>query len=65
MQSDEERRMTIERLEDEMLAAAGALDFERAAKLRDQMLSLKGDKPMATAEKSRLGRRGKQRKLKK
>ena len=65
MQSDEERRMTIERLEDEMLAAAGALDFERAAKLRDQMLSLKGDKPMATAEKSRLGRRGKPRKLKK
>ena len=65
MQSDEERRMTIERLEDEMLAAAGSLDFERAAKLRDQMLSLKGDKPMATAEKSRLGRRGKPRKLKK
>jgi excinuclease ABC subunit B len=65
MQSDEERRMTIERLEDEMLAAAGALDFERAAKLRDQMLSLKGDKSMATAEKSRLGRRGKARKLKK
>ena len=65
MQSDEERRMTIERLEDEMLAAAGALDFERAAKLRDQMLSLKGDKPMATAEKSRLGRRGKPRILKK
>ena len=65
MQSDEERRMTIERLEDEMLAAAGALDFERAAKVRDQMLSLKGDKPMATAEKSRLGRRGKPRKLKK
>ncbi len=65
MQSDEERRMTIERLEDEMLAAAGALDFERAAKIRDQMLALKGDKPMATAEKSRLGRRGKLRQLKK
>ena len=64
MEDDEERRLTIERLEDEMLAAAGALDFERAAKLRDQMLSLKGDKPMATAEKSRLGRRGKPRKLK-
>jgi excinuclease ABC subunit B len=55
---DEERRMAIERLEDEMLAAAGALDFEKAARLRDRMLALRGDKPMATAEKSRLGRRG-------
>jgi len=64
-QSDEEKRMTIERLEDEMLAAAGALDFERAAKIRDQMLALKGEGPMATNEKSRLGRRGKPRKLKK
>ena len=65
MQSDEEKRLTIERLEDEMLAAAGALDFERAAKVRDQMLALKGEKPMATQEKSRLGRRGKPRALKK
>jgi excinuclease ABC subunit B len=65
LQSDEEKRMTIERLEDEMLAAAGAMDFERAAKIRDQMLALRGDKPMATNEKSRLGRRGKPRKLKK
>ena len=65
LQSDEEKRMTIERLEDEMLAAAGALDFERAAKKRDQMLAIRGDKPMATNEKSRLGRRGKPRKLKK
>jgi len=65
MQSDEEKRLTIERLEDEMLAAAGALDFERAAKVRDQMLSLKGEKSMATQEKSRLGRRGRPRALKK
>ena len=65
MQSDEEKRLTIERLEDEMLSAAGALDFERAAKIRDQMLSLKGEKSMATQEKSRLGRRGKPRALKK
>ena len=65
IQTDEEKRLTIERLEDEMLAAAGALDFERAAKVRDQMLALKGDKSMATQEKSRLGRRGKPRKLKK
>ena len=48
-----------------VLAAAGALDFERAAKIRDQMLALKGEGPMATNEKSRLGRRGRPRKLKK
>ncbi len=60
---DEERRLALERLEDEM-RAAGALDFERAAKLRDQMLSLRGEKPMATSERSRLGRRGGARRLK-
>ena len=54
---EEERRMAIDRLEEQMLAAAGDLDFERAAKLRDQMLSLKGEKAMATGEKSRFGRR--------
>jgi len=63
--SDEEARLTIQRLEDEMLAAAGALDFERAARIRDQMLALRGEKPMATGEKSRFTRRGKPRKLKK
>ena len=42
---------------DEMLAAAGNLDFEKAAKLRDQMLALRGEKPLATNEKSRLTRR--------
>ena len=54
---EEERRMAIDRLEEQMLSAAGDLDFERAAKLRDQMLALKGEKAMATAEKSRFGRR--------
>jgi excinuclease ABC subunit B len=65
MLTDEEKQLTIERLEDDMLSAAGSLDFERAARLRDQLLSLRGDKSMATQEKSRLGRRGKPRRLKK
>ena len=54
---DEEKRMAIERLEESMLAAAADLDFETAAKLRDQMLALKGEKTMATGEKSYRGRR--------
>ena len=54
---DEEKRMAIERLEERMLAAAADLDFETAAKLRVQMLALKGEKTMATGEKSYRGRR--------
>ncbi len=53
----EEKQMAIERLEERMLAAAANLDFEEAAKLRDQMLALKGEKTMATNEKSRRARR--------
>jgi len=56
---EEEKRMAIEKLEERMLAAAADLDFEAAAKLRDQMLELKGEKTMATNEKSRRGRRKK------
>ena len=36
---------------------AADLDFETAAKLRDQMLALRGEKTMATGEKSYRGRR--------
>ena len=54
---DTERRLAIENLEERMLAAAEQLDFETAAKLRDQMLALKGEKPMATNEKSKRGKR--------
>ena len=54
---EEERRMAIDRLEEEMLAAAGNLDFEKAAKLRDKMLELKGEKVMSSKEKSRQSRR--------
>ena len=39
------------------LAAANDLDFEKAARLRDQMLALKGEKTMSSGEKSRQARR--------
>ncbi|MBE5772989.1 MAG: excinuclease ABC subunit UvrB [Clostridiales bacterium] len=54
---EEERRMAIERIEEMMLQAAGNLDFEKAAKLRDEMLALKGEKVQSSQEKSRFGRR--------
>ena len=53
--------MALDRLEEQMLAAAGNLDFERAAKLRDQFLAMKGEKPMVSQEKSRQTRRKKSR----
>ena len=55
--TDIEKQMAIEQIEDEMLAAAANLDFEKAAKLRDQMLALKGEKPAETNEKSRQARK--------
>ena len=58
---EEERLMAIEQLEERMLAAAADLDFEAAAKIRDQMLALKGEKPMATNEKSYRARRRRER----
>ena len=54
---EEERQMAIDRLEEMMLAAANSLDFEKAARLRDQMLELKGEKVMTSGEKSRKTRR--------
>ena len=58
---EEERMMAIERIEEMMLAAANNLDFEKAAKLRDQMLELKGEKVMSLGEKSRKTRRKRER----
>ena len=54
---EDEKRMAIERLEELMLQAANNLDFEKAAKYRDQMLALKGEKVMASGEQSRQRRR--------
>jgi len=58
---EEERQMAIDRIEEMMLAAANNLDFEKAAKLRDQMLELKGEKVMSSGEKSRKTRRKRER----
>ena len=55
--SDEEKQLAIDSLEERMLAAAADLDFEKAAKLRDELLELKGEKVMTTNEKSNRGRR--------
>ena len=41
----EEKRMLATQLEDQMLTAAAELDFEKAAKLRDELLRLRGDRP--------------------
>ena len=41
----------------ELAQAANNLDFEKAAKYRDQMLALKGEKVMASNEQSRQKRR--------
>ncbi len=54
---DQERRMAIDSLEEQMLAAAAQLDFERAARLRDEMLQLKGEKIDASGERSHRARR--------
>ncbi len=58
--SEEEKQATIARLEESMLEAAERLDFEKAARLRDQLLALRGEAPMESAEKSRKKRRTRQ-----
>ena len=42
--NEEERAVLMRTLEQQMLAAAGELEFEKAAQLRDQLLALRGEK---------------------
>jgi excinuclease ABC subunit B len=56
---DAERAAVIAELEDEMLAAARALEFERAAHLRDQIALLRGEKKRGA--RKRAASRGKNR----
>ena len=42
--SEEERQALLKSVEDQMLSAAKDLDFEKAAKLRDELFSLQGKK---------------------
>ena len=50
---DDEKAEWIKQLEDQMLTAASALDFEKAAKLRDQLFAIRGDTPMDKHQPSR------------
>lgn len=43
--AEDEKSELIRSLEDQMLTAASELDFEKAAKLRDQLFAVRGDKP--------------------
>ncbi|MBQ6950929.1 MAG: excinuclease ABC subunit UvrB [Clostridia bacterium] len=44
--ADDEKDAWIKQLEEQMLTAATALDFEKAAKLRDQLFAIRGDAPI-------------------
>ena len=52
MEADEKDEW-IKQLEDQMLTAASELDFEKAAKLRDQLFALRGDTPIDKHQPSR------------
>ena len=51
--ADDEKNEWIKQLEDQMLTAASALDFEKAAKLRDQLFAIRGDTPVTKHQPSR------------
>ncbi|NQT20044.1 MAG: UvrB/UvrC motif-containing protein, partial [Planctomycetes bacterium] len=55
----------VKELEEEMQAAAEGLEFERAAELRDRILKIKGEAPIAAIAPQRHGRRkrGRRRKV--
>ncbi len=55
--NEEERAALMRQIEEEMLTAAKELEFERAAKLRDRLLELRGEAPMKDDTQSRRHRR--------
>ena len=55
--NEDERAALMRQIEDEMLAAAKGLEFERAAKLRDRLLELRGEAPMKDDNQNRRHRR--------
>ena len=59
---DEEKRLAMQHLEEQMLEAAGRLDFEAAAKLRDQLLALRGEKIVDNTPAGRRSSRKRRRK---
>ncbi len=50
---EDEKTEWIKQLEDQMLTAASQLDFEKAAKLRDQLFAIRGDAPLDKHQPSR------------
>ena len=59
----EEERTALERqIEEDMLTAAKELEFERAAKLRDRLLELRGEAPVKEDTQQRRHRRERSRK---
>ena len=50
---EDEKAEWIKQLEDQMLTAASELDFEKAAKLRDQLFAIRGDAPIDKHQPSR------------
>jgi excinuclease ABC subunit B len=55
--TEEERAALMRQIEDEMITAAKDLEFERAAKLRDRLLELRGEAPMKDDVQNRRHRR--------
>ena len=55
--NDEEREALMRQIEEEMISAAKELEFERAAQLRDRLLSLRGDAPMKDDQQQKRHRR--------
>ncbi|MBQ8161159.1 MAG: excinuclease ABC subunit UvrB [Clostridia bacterium] len=53
---EDERAAVMARIEEEMLNAAASLEFEKAAKLRDQLLELRGEKVEKPVIQQRRGR---------
>ena len=58
--NEDERAALMRQIEDQMLAAAKNLEFEEAAKLRDRLLELRGEKPLVNDVQQRR-KRGKRR----
>ncbi len=55
--TEEERAALTRQIEEEMLSAAKELEFERAAKLRDRLLELRGEAPIRDDTQNRRHRR--------
>ena len=58
----DEKAIWIKQLEDQMLTAASQMEFEKAAKLRDQLFAIRGDAPIDRPQPTQRRRRERARK---